>query len=172
MASYFAYRQVSIYRRQADIMDKQADHQGRQTTLLKLQSEISRRQTDIAEKQMEIAQQQLVITEYQEQERRKGRLLAELMVRIEHRKVGDRVRDFLQIENKGPADARNITIVVKGELDGHILDLPKELPLITAGMTRDYPILLCVGMSNEFILDIGWSDDSGEPRHKRIPMRV
>ena len=116
---------------------------------------------------MEIAQRQLVITEYQEQERRKERLLAELIVRIEHRKVGDRVRDFLKIENKGPADARNITMLVVGDLDGHILDMPKELPLIAAGTTLEYLILLCVGMSNEFILNIGWSDDSSESRHKK-----
>jgi hypothetical protein len=52
------------------------------------------------------------------------------------------------------------------------MDMPRELPLIAAGTTFEYLILLCVGMSNEFILDMSWSDDSGEPHHKKIPLRV
>ncbi len=165
VALYIARKQIAIQNRQADIQDKQADFQERQTNISKLQA-------DIAEKQTDIAHQQLIITEYQEEERRKGRLLAELTARIEHRKDGDRRKDYLQIENRGPSDARNITMLVEGDLNQHILGMPKELPLIAASTNLEYLTMLCMGMSNEFILDISWSDDSGELHHKRIPLRV
>lgn len=116
--------------------------------------------------------QQLIITEYQEQERRKGRLQAELTARIEHGIDGERRDNYLSIENKGPSDARDITMLVEGDLSQRIMDMPKELPLIASGTTFKYLIILCVGMSNEFILDMSWSDESGELHHKKIPLRV
>jgi len=171
-ALYIAHKQISIQNRQVAIQDKQADFQERQTNISKFQSDIAIRQTDIIEKQTEIAHQQLIITEYQEQERRKGRHLAELTAKIEHRTDRDRRNDYLSIENRGPSDARDITMQIEGDLDQHILDMPKNLPLIVAGTTFEYLILLCSGMSNEFILDMSWSDESGELHHKRIPLRV
>ena len=165
VALYIARKQIAIQNRQADIQDKQADFQEQQTNISKLQADIARKQTDIAH-------QQLTITEYQEEERRKGRLFAELTARIEHRMDGDRRKDYLQIENRGPSDARNITILIEGDLNQHVLDMPKELPLVVAGTTFEYLIMLCLGMSNEFILDMSWSDDSGELRHKKIPLKV
>ncbi len=171
-ALYIAHKQISIQNRQVAIQDKQADFQERQTNISKLQSDIAIRQTDIIEKQIEIAHQQLIITEYQEQERRKGRLQAELAARIEHRTDGDRRNNYLSIENRGPSDARDITMLVEGDLNQHILGMPIELPLIVAVTTFEYLILLCAGMSSEFILDMSWCDESGELHHKRIPLRV
>ena len=172
-ALYIARKQIAIQNRQADILDKQADFQERQTNISKLQADIARQQTDITKGQTEIARQQLKITENQEQDRRRGKLQSELTAKIDYQKVDERRKaSYLQIENKGPSDAREIKLQVEGDIAGHILSMPMELPLIAAGTSLRYLLLLTVGMSNEFILDVSWSDDSGEPRHKRIPLRV
>lgn len=124
------------------------------------------RQISIQNAQTEIARRQLIITEYQEQERRKGKLKAELIAKTDS-KDGD---PFLQIENKGPADARDITISVKG--DAQIMDLPKEISSIAAGSSLEYRIIITNGASLDFTLDISWFDDSGEINRKRYHLRA
>lgn len=130
------------------------------------------RQTSILNKQTEIAHKQLVITEYQEKERQMGKSYANLTAQIVHRPEEKHFRDFLRIENKGPADARDITISVDSDLE--ILDLPKEISHMSVDSSLQYPIIrtAAAGLSGELKLDIHWSDDSGEPRQKQMSLNV
>jgi len=106
-AIFFARRQTSILQHQANIQDTQSNLQKQQTDLMKLQS-------DIAKDQAEIAKQQFVIIETQEQTRLTESRKANLSAWIEKHPKEGIFDHYLMIINKGPADARNITVRVNG----------------------------------------------------------
>lgn len=174
-ASFFAWRQISIYNRQASLLDKQADILGRQAYYQGQQTTISKRQAEISQKQTNIAEQQLSIIKYQEQERRKERGKANLIGKITHRKTPHATQIVLQIDNRGPLEARNITILLDDKpINEHnaIMKHPpdvRELHL-PVGSCLEYQVKSCD--PPYLILDMKWSDNSGEPGHTQIPLRA
>lgn len=108
-------------------------------------------------------QKQLVeIEEVRERDRQKEMRKADLVSRL---KDGDG-RDLLVIENKGPAEAREIVILLNGkplsEYEGFVGD-QKEIRKIGPYSSFHYRLALCYGMELSFEITITWIDDSGEP---------
>jgi predicted transport protein len=168
-ASYFASRQISIYKRQADILDKQAYWQESQRNIAKLQTEITRNQNCIIKEQTEIARRQLIIIEYQEQERRKEKNKADLKAELRETQRPYGLR--LNIKNIGKANAKNIEIQIDGMPPwSHQLftpfgvrktNFPHELG---PNQSWEHDVYTCSGMDNKFRMKMQYLDDTGETR--------
>lgn len=166
-ASYFASRQISIYKRQADILDRQAYWQESQRNISKLQTEITRNQNEIIKEQTEIARRQLTIIEYQEQERIKEKNKADLKAELIERQMPYKLQ--LHIENKGKANATGIEILIDDMFPWrHQLflpfgirknDFPQELG---PNQSWEHEIYSGSGIDNRFKIKMKYFDDTGE----------
>lgn len=173
-ASYFAYRQIAIQKRQVEIQDAQAGYQKQQTNISKLQADIARKQTDIIMMQADIARQQLAILENQEHDRQKEKLSAELDARVIHDKINDRFsHSYLEIENKGQSEARDVIISTDVPSKINFLhEVPEKILSLPSGAKLKFLMLPTGNMSPYFNLDMRWADDTGESHHKRLPLRI
>jgi hypothetical protein len=102
------------------------------------------------------------IEEVRERDRQKEMRKADLAARLKD----DDSRDLLVIENKGPAEAREIVILLNGkplsEYEGFVGD-QKEIRKVGPYSSFHYLMVLCCGMELSFEITITWKDDSGEP---------
>ncbi len=141
------------------------------------QISIQKKQATIMETQTKIASQQLDLINYQEQERRTDRLQARFEARVIHKKVRDYSVPYLQIENKGPAEARDIEmslIDVSSELPVKFThEVPRRMSSIPSGVSLDFFLSPRVGGAPPFYyLKISWTDGLDEMHLKKIPFRL
>ena len=105
---------------------------------------------------------QVEIEEIRERDRQKEMRKADLVARLKD----DNGRDLLVIENKGPAEAREIAILLNGkplsEYQGFVRD-QTEIRKVGPYSSFHYLMALCFGMEISFEITITWNDDSGEP---------
>ena len=164
--AYISWRQFRISEKQKEILDKQAFYQEQQTI-------ISKQQAAIMETQNTIAGQQRDILDYQEQERRKDRLKARFEARTIKGDVGRNVQTYLQIENKGPADARDIEMSLIDMLSESPATLshqvPTSLPYFPSGSVLNFSLMACMGDPLYYYLKISWKDGSDERHSEKIP---
>ena len=79
--------------------------------------------------------------------------------------------EILELKNIGPSEARDITLLLDGEpllIHKAVRDIQKEVKQMDAGTSREFQMFVTAGMSNNFELDVSWTDDSREPGHKQI----
>jgi hypothetical protein len=171
-----AWRQISIQNRQAAIQEEQAGYQKQQTNISKLQTDIAGKQAAIMETQTRIASQQLDIITDQERERQRDRLRAKFEARITRQKMGNHSIPCLQIENKGPADARDIEmslIDAFSELPvGLSHEVPPEISSIPSGSSLNFRLIPCMDDPIFYYLKIRWVDGLDEQHLERIPFRL
>jgi hypothetical protein len=160
-------KQTKILRDHAEIFSRQAYYQGQQTT-------ISKQQAAIMDTQTVIAGQQCDILVYQEQERRKDRLQARFEARTIRKGIGDRIpTTYLQIENKGPADARDIEMSLIDMISERPATLhhqiPPSLPYFPSGSILNFLLIACQGDPPYCCLKINWNDGLDERHSEKIP---
>jgi len=69
----------------------------------------------------------------------------------------------------------DIALLLDGEpLLAHkaVRDIQKEVKQMDPGTSREFQMFITAGMSNDFELDVSWTDDSREPGHKQIHLRA
>jgi hypothetical protein len=103
---------------------------------------------------------QVEIEEIREMDRQKEMRKANLVARL----VDDNGRNLLVVENKGPAEARDIVILPNGkplsEYEGFVGDQP-EIRKVGPYSSFHYLMVLTSGMNPSFEIAITWIDDSG-----------
>ena len=104
---------------------------------------------------------QVEIEEIREKDRQKEMRKADLVARL----VDDDGRRLLVIENKGPAEAREIVILLNdrtlSEYQGFVRQQP-EIRRVGPYSSFHYLMVLTMGMDLSFEITITWTDDSGE----------
>ena len=148
----------------------------RQTAIARMQTLIQEKQVGIAKEQTDIARQQLTIIKNQEQERLKEKHKANLVARTEP-KTGKRYdRNFLVIQNNGPADARNIRLFVNGTpISKHrdfVSQLDEFVSQLSSGSKIEYLMVLTGDSSGVFNLEMLWDDDTNEPRRAQTVLNA
>jgi hypothetical protein len=105
---------------------------------------------------------QVEIEEIREKDRQKEMRKADLVARL----VNDDNRELLVIENKGPAEAREIVVLLNSrqlsEYQGFIRRQP-EIRRVGPYSSFHYLMVLTMGMDLSFEITIKWVDDSDEP---------
>ncbi len=104
---------------------------------------------------------QVEIEEIRERDRQRGMRKADLVARLKD----DDGRDLLVIENKGPAEASEIVILLNGkplsEYQGFVGGQP-DIRRVGPYSSYHYLMALTMGMDLSFEITIAWVDDSGE----------
>ena len=104
---------------------------------------------------------QVEIEEIREKDRQKEMRKANLVARL----VDDDGRDLLVIENKGPAEAREIVVSLNdkplSEYEGFVGG-QHEIHKVGPYSSFHYLMVLTMGMDISFKIAIAWTDDSGE----------
>jgi hypothetical protein len=104
---------------------------------------------------------QVEIEEIRERDRQQEMRKADLVARLVHN--GERT--LLVIENKGPAEAREILVLLNGrmlsEYQGFVRRQP-EIRRVGPYSSFHYLMVLTMGMDLSFEINITWVDDSGE----------
>lgn len=78
--------------------------------------------------------------------------------------------------NKGPADARNITVYVNGlaiskwRSKGIFACMPDVIPQLSEAMPVRYLLAISQCVGGDFRLEIEWRDDTGESRRITAPL--
>ena len=107
---------------------------------------------------------QVEIEEIREKDRQKDMRKANLVARLKN----DDGRRLLVIENKGPSEARDITILLNGrplsEYQGFVQQ-KEEIRSVGAFSSFHYLMVLVMGMDLSFEIAITWVDDSEETGH-------
>ncbi len=104
---------------------------------------------------------QVEIEEIREKDRQKEMHKADLVALL----IDDNGRDLLVIDNKGPAEAREIVILLNGkplsEYQGFVRNQP-EIRAVGPYSSFHYLMALTMGMDLSFEITITWVDDSKE----------
>ena len=94
---------------------------------------------------------------------------------IAHRRTGSALRHFLRIDNKGPAEARDIKVLLDGKpIMEHPAVVQRQEEVLQIGPKSHFDYLLALSLQANAPrqAEMSWSDDSGEPGSYRTTLTL